>query len=195
LSVTFRICNKDTKIIKLQFSPTGEYNYWVTAITYKGEGFLFQAVPAYGLPGKIDFLTVDPGTCVNIDVHVSVPEVPDSPPTYDIGIKANEITTSTVRVFTVVVTVKRGVGLLGEWFNALTMKLLWGIKFTPDVKKIEVHSDNLYVYGKNEFTIPLLGTALVVAASYLTWYLTRKKFKRAWLFAFIAGIVVLFIIP
>jgi hypothetical protein len=196
-TIAFRVCNKDTRTIKLKFSPTGEYSYWVSDITYKGEGFLFQAVPAYGLPEKIDFLILEAGICADIQVHLSIPLVPDS--TYEIGLKAIDVSTSSMQVSKIVIGVQRGFGELRKYYNKLVEKIMFGIMITPDVEKVGIcsmSSTDLCIPGKTPMHIPaVLGLGSMVAVGYVVWHFTRKKFKRAWLFALIAIIAVFFVIP
>jgi hypothetical protein len=195
---SLRVCNKDTKTIKLQFSPTGEYNYWVTAITYKGEGFLFQAVPAYGLPGKIDFLMLDAGICDDIDVQISVPEVPDG--TYEIGIKAIDVSTSSTQMSKMVITTRHGIGLIREYYEAFIRKIMFGIRIGPDIEKVGICSISgvdLCIPGKTSVYIPaIIGLGSMIAVGYAVWHFTRKRYpKISWLFVLITIILMLFIIP
>jgi len=194
---SFHICNKDTRTIKIKFEPTGEYSQWVSMVRYKEEKFLYQAIPAYGVPGGIDFLILEPGICDDISVDVAVPEVPDS--TYEIGLRAREITTGSSVVSKFVISVQRGVGTIRELYDKLVSKLLFGVYISPEIKNVEIcqaASTDICIPGAKEMKIPFLGMGLTVLASYSVWRFTRRRFPKAsWVFVLISIITILLIIP
>jgi len=195
---SFHICNKDTRTIKIKFEPTGEYSQWVSMVRYKEEKFLYQAIPAYGVPGGIDFLILEPGICDDISVEVAVPEVPDSPPAYEIGLKAVDVSTSSTQVSKLVISVQRGVGAIRELGDKIYNVLLFGIKIGPEYKKISVCHEsrpNVCVPGSFPLYVPfLVGIVPLIIVSYLVWRFVRRKFVRfGWVFV-LATIIIYFVV-
>jgi len=192
LRKTYEICSKYAKVIKPKVSFTGDYANWATVI-YSGDK------AAYSQPGVIDFFIVEPATCVSFEIAFKVPDDAKDK-TYEIGVKATDMTTGSSALTKVSITVT-SLGALKDAYEFIMRKLSFGISVSPSYSKIELCEHSMCVPGNYAVTIPYLGFVLSIVV-FIVVFKTLKK-RRTFrendfvisLLSLMMVVFVLFILP